>query len=259
MVREEVRVGKNKDKPAWLYLGVDADRAADEWHRPMGRAKTDNGLSDAEIVLRLEREGVFAVVSGRELTCGEVLPTYYQCQAAEQIFDYVKNYTKMLPLRTHSAEAFQGHLLLSYMAVCAIKLVQMRMGEASLTLGSLLQGLRNQKCRVYKGRIVTDVAQRLARELCGARCRVPRIRPDLRREARARPSEGRVGQPAAAGGEDAHGQGQGGRARQGRKGPRKRLKALSQRGTLAPRGSPSLVNIHHIPMCWYGGGSGTLV
>jgi hypothetical protein len=164
MVREEVRVGKNKDKPAWLYLGVDADRAADEWHRPMGRGKTDNGLSDAEIVLRLEREGVFAVVSGRELTCGEVLPTYYQCQAAEQIFDYVKNYTKMLPLRTHSAEAFQGHLLLSYMAACAIKLVQMRMGEASLTLGSLLQGLRNQKCRVYKGRIVTDVAQRLARE-----------------------------------------------------------------------------------------------
>ena len=163
MVREEVKVGKNKDKPAWLYLGVDVNRAADEQRKLMRRAKTD-GLSDAEIVLRLEREGVFAVVSGRKLTCGEVLPAYYQRQAAEQVFDYAKNYTKMLPLRTHTVETFQGHLLLSYMATCAIKLVQMRMREASLTLGSRFQGLRNQKCRVYKGRIVTDVPQRFARE-----------------------------------------------------------------------------------------------
>lgn len=163
MVREEVMVGKSKDNPAWLYLGVDCSREADEQRKLMRRAKTD-GLSDAEIVLRLEREGVFAVISGRPLSCEEVLPAYYQRQAAEQIFDFAKNYTKMLPLRTHTVETFQGHLLLSYMATCAVKMVQMRMREASLTLGSRFQGLRNQKCRVYKSKVVTDVPQRYARE-----------------------------------------------------------------------------------------------
>lgn len=163
MVRSEVKVGKNGDNPAWLYLGVDCSREADEQRKLMRRVRRD-GLSDAEIVLRLEREGVFGLVSGKKLECSEVLPAYYQRQAAEQIFDFAKNYTKMLPLRTHSVETFQGHLLLSYMATCAIKMVQIKMREASLTLGSRFQGLRNQKCRVYKSKVVTDVPQKFARE-----------------------------------------------------------------------------------------------
>ena len=77
-------------------------------------------------------QGLFGIISNYNYACEEMLPAYYQQQAAEQIFDFSKNYTKLLPLRNYTEETFQGHLLLSYIASCAVKLMQLKLQVANL-------------------------------------------------------------------------------------------------------------------------------
>lgn len=165
--KRQVMVGSGKNNPAWMYLGLDCGRLSDEQHKLMKRASKDN-LTKEEVFDAMQGEGLFGVISGKEYSCEEILPAYYQRQAAEQIFDFAKNYTKLLPLRTNNAETFQGHLLLSYMASCAVKMIQMRLKVADLFLGSRLACMRNQKCTIYQNRIVTDDAQKEVNETYAA-------------------------------------------------------------------------------------------
>jgi len=163
IVRQPVMVGSRKDNPAWMYLGLDCCRMSDEQHKLLKRAVRD-ALSMDEVYEALLNGGVFGILSDKEYPCEEILPAYYQRQAAEQIFDIAKNYTKLLPLRTNSEATFNGHLLLSYIAACVMKMVQMRMQSANLFFGSRLACLRNQKCTIYPNRLVTDVPQRDAND-----------------------------------------------------------------------------------------------
>lgn len=77
-------------------------------------------LGDAEIITAMQSEGLFGVISSHEYPCREILPTYYQRQSIEQIFDFVKNYTKLLPLHTQNENVLRGapasfvHCLLQY-------------------------------------------------------------------------------------------------------------------------------------------------
>lgn len=163
IIKRPVMVGNHKNNPAWMYLGLDCARMSDEQHKLLKRAK-QKSLSIDEVYEAMQSEGVFGILSGKEYTCEEILPAYYQRQAAEQIFDFAKNYTKLLPLRTNTEETFNGHLLLSYIASCTVKMIQLRLKEANLFFGSRLACLRNQKCTVYQNRIVTDEPQKEAND-----------------------------------------------------------------------------------------------
>lgn len=163
IIKRPVMVGSNRDNPAWMYLGLDCSRMSDEQHKLLKRAKRDSLTTD-EVYEAMQNEGVFGILSGMDYTCEEILPAYYQRQAAEQIFDFAKNYTKLLPLRTNTDATFNGHLLLSYIATCIVKMIQLRLKEANLFFGSRLACLRNQKCTIYENRIVTDVPQQEANE-----------------------------------------------------------------------------------------------
>ena len=163
IITRPVMVGSQKDNPAWMYLGLDCARMSDEQHKLLKRAK-QKSLSIDEVYEAMQSEGVFGILSGKEYTCDEILPAYYQRQAAEQIFDFAKNYTKLLPLRTNNAKTFSGHLLLSYIASCTVKMIQLRLKEANLFFGSRLACLRNQKCTIYQNRIVTDEPQKDAND-----------------------------------------------------------------------------------------------
>ena len=163
IIKKKVMVGSHRDNPAYMYLGLDRDRMSDEQHKLFKRARK-NSLSMDEVYDAMQTEGVFGILSGNDYTCEEILPAYYQRQAAEQIFDFAKNYTKLLPLRTNNVETFNGHLLLSYIASCAVKMIQMRLKTADLFFGSRLACLRNQKCTIYPNRIVTDPPQQEAND-----------------------------------------------------------------------------------------------
>lgn len=163
IIKKQVWVGSNDDNPAWMYLGLDCGRMSDEQHKLLKRAKRDS-LSVDEVFEAMQTEGVFGILSGEDYTCEEILPAYYQRQAAEQIFDFAKNYTKLLPLRINNDATFNGHLLLSYIATCIVKMIQLRLKEANLFFGSRLACLRNQKCTIYQNRIVTDEPQKEAND-----------------------------------------------------------------------------------------------
>lgn len=163
IIKRPVMVGSKKGNPAWMYLGLDCSRMSDEQHKLLKRAKRES-LSSDEVYEAMQNEGVFGILSGEDYTREEILPAYYQRQAAEQIFDFAKNYTKLLPLRTSTDETFAGHLLLSYAATCVVKMIQLRLKEANLFFGSRLACLRNQKCTIYDNRIVTDEPQREAND-----------------------------------------------------------------------------------------------
>lgn len=163
IIKKQVMVGSSRDNPAYMYLGLDCNRMSDEQHKLLKRAQKDS-LSMDDVYEAMQTEGVFGILSGNDYSCEEILPAYYQRQAAEQIFDFAKNYTKLLPLRTNNTATFNGHLLLSYIASCAVKMIQMRLKTADLFFGSRLACLRNQKCTIYSNRIVTDEPQKEAND-----------------------------------------------------------------------------------------------
>ena len=161
--KKKVMVGSKKDNPAWMYLGLDLNRMSDEQHKLLKRAGK-NALSNDDVYESFQMEGLFGVLSGEDIDCEEILPAYYMRQSAEQIFDIAKNYTKLLPLRTRTEETFRGHLFLSFVACCAVKMIQMRLQDADLFFGSRMACLRNQKCTIYQNRIVTDEPQKEAND-----------------------------------------------------------------------------------------------
>ena len=134
---------------------------SDEQHKLLKRARK-NCLSIEEVYEALQTEGLFGVLSGEEIGYDEILPAYYMRQAAEQIFDIAKNYTKLLPLRIRTEETFRGHLLLSFMASYAVKMIQLRLKvkDTNLFFRSRMDCLRNQKCTIYHNRIVTESPRR---------------------------------------------------------------------------------------------------
>lgn len=161
--KKKILVGSNKDHPAWLYLGLDCSRVTDESKKLWKRA-FKNRMSLDEVFSSMQKEGVFGVISGTDYSCEDILPAYYQRQSAEQIFDFAKNYTKLLPLRTHSEETFHGHLLLAYIASCAVKMMHLKLKSTDLILGSRLACMRNQKCTVYEKNVVIGYPQKEAND-----------------------------------------------------------------------------------------------
>ena len=164
VIKKQVFVGSENKNPAWIYLGLDIARKNDEYKSLVKKAKNKN-LSNDDVFAALQSEGLFGILSNLDIPCEEILPAYYQRQAAEQIFDFAKNYTKLLPLRTYTEETFQGHLLLSYIATCSVKLIQLRLKVANLFYASRLVHMRNQKCTIYKNFIIPDVAPKEVNEV----------------------------------------------------------------------------------------------
>jgi hypothetical protein len=159
--KKQIFVGKNKDNPAWLYLGKDLERYGDELKRLPGKAARRK-LSDDETYEMFRHGGLFALVSGRERPCGEILPKYYERQAAEQLFDFLKNYAKIIPLRCWKEETVRGHLLISYIAATVVTLLHLRLKGRGPGAMESLASLNFLKCTRYAGRIVVNPLEKSA-------------------------------------------------------------------------------------------------
>jgi len=121
-------------------------------------------LSVEQVFQLMQGEGLFGLISGRELSNDEILPCYYQRQDAEQIFDFAKNYTRLLPLRVRNEMTLSGHLFMSYIATILVKMLQLQLKTQDMYLGSRLVNLRNLKCTIYSQRIVVDNPQKVVND-----------------------------------------------------------------------------------------------
>lgn len=158
--RIDCRIGY-KEHPAYAYLGYDIDRASDESHKALKRANKEktsaSGLHDT-----LQEAGLFMIVSTLPFSEDDILPAYYTRQLIEQYFDISKGSSKMTPLRVHSEEAMNGHLMLSMIAATINVYIQNKTGKIYDDREEIFMTLRNQKCSMYQTRITTTEPQKQA-------------------------------------------------------------------------------------------------
>ena len=104
---------------AFAYVCCDISRRAQEEVKLLWVAKED-GLSSGEVISRMERLGVFVLLSSRDVGTSEVLPLYYLRGAVEEVFKVSKCCVEVLPLRVHGEESFRGVLFLNFFGNCVL-------------------------------------------------------------------------------------------------------------------------------------------
>lgn len=153
----------------YAYVCLDISRRSMETERLLDRMDPKAQLS-SELYESLESEGIFVLVSSRNLSAAEILPVYYTRQQIEQTFDVCKNYAGLLPLRIESESNLRGHLLLTFIAASIIRRIQNKLLKSEtkrtkrLNTVSLLQNLGYQHCSVYKDRIIVEEADSKANQ-----------------------------------------------------------------------------------------------
>lgn len=141
--------------PAYVYLCVDEDMYLMQHKKTILNA-LDNNKKPDETDAAVKKLGAFALLVSEEISEDKLLPLYYTRQQVEQVFDISKNYADLLPIRVQSEQAFAGHLLVCFMATAIMQRLQQELLKRrskkakSLNAESILDYLRNQKCKVYK-------------------------------------------------------------------------------------------------------------
>jgi hypothetical protein len=164
--------------PAYAYIGLDIERKASETKKLFQKA-TAEGLSNSEVYNKMLKHGIFILFSSKCLETNEIMPIYYTRQQIEQVFDIGKNYAKMTPPRIHGEPTIRGHLLLTFISTVIIRKLQIKIEQSPYNPISLFLNLRNQKCKVYKDRIITSEAFKKANDaykLLGITCPVEILR-----------------------------------------------------------------------------------
>jgi transposase len=147
MTMNEVTLPNNRK--AYAYIGVDTAKKF-EGIRNIGLSEDPRKpMSDEEFDFKTKISGMFVMISSLELKTSEVLPFYYSRQTIEQIFDTSKNYARLLPLGVHSREAFNGHLLLSFMTtITYLKFQKIFLNHKYNTIDFITE-LEGLTCGVY--------------------------------------------------------------------------------------------------------------
>lgn len=148
---------------AYAYLGLDVERKNSEAHNTIKKAKNKK-MTTAQVHEAIHKQGLFMLLSSRRIAARKLLPLYYTRQQIEQIFDIGKNYAEMLPLRVQTEETFRGHLLLTFLATVVIKKIQDSLKKTPYNPISLFLTLRNQKCKVFDNKVVTQEAFKKAND-----------------------------------------------------------------------------------------------
>jgi hypothetical protein len=149
---------------AYAYVGLDIERKSSESRKTFRRAK-DRNMDTNQVFDTIASQGVFIIAASRRIETNSLLPLYYTRQQIEQVFDIGKNYAEMLPLRVQTEETFRGHLLLTFIVTVLMKLLQDALLKTAYNPISVFLNLRNQKCKVFSGKIVTQEAFKKANDI----------------------------------------------------------------------------------------------
>jgi hypothetical protein len=148
---------------AYAYIALDLYRKANE-SKVLFRRAASEGMTTREIHQKLSRQGIFILVSSRNLKITEILPIYYTRQLMEQVFGIIKNYGTILPIRIQNEKTFRGHLLLNFISTIVIKKLESKLLNLSYNHISLFINMKNQKCKVYNDKIIIQEALKKAND-----------------------------------------------------------------------------------------------
>ena len=167
LTHTDVKIGTHCNHDAFAYIGLDTERMTDEIHQAEKTAKKyKKPLSEIHEIIA--RAGLFILISTILYKDEDILQVYYTRQLVEQYYDVEKGISRLTPLRVHSKESIFGHLLLSQIAATINLYIQKKMECSAENREELFLSLRNQKCQVYKSRVITCEAVSRANEFYDA-------------------------------------------------------------------------------------------
>ncbi|MDR1050406.1 MAG: transposase [Deltaproteobacteria bacterium] len=149
---------------AYAYLGLDLSMRSLQSSKLFARAARGH-MSGAQVHREMQAQGLFVLLSTRPIAKDGILPLYYTRQQIEQVFDVCKNNTNLMPLRVQSEDTLRGHLLLAFTASAIIKKLQEDLRETEHTPENALLALRNHKCKVFDGYVLTMEAAKCANDI----------------------------------------------------------------------------------------------
>lgn len=161
------KIGKNEKviepgHSAYAYLCIDLQRSALEQLSLIEKV-AEGSLSTESYESKIEKAGIFMLVSKRSIAPSKVLEIYYTRQEIEQVFDLGKNYASMLPLSVQTEETFRGHMVLTFIATIVAKLLSDRLKETKYPIQPTLANLATQSCSEIKGSLITSEPNKVTR------------------------------------------------------------------------------------------------
>ena len=148
------KIGQKEDRPAYAYLCKDMTMQNEGQKRAIERAD-DESLSGADIFEDVQKQGVFVLVATRKVAIDKLLPLYYMRDQIEKIFELCKQGGKILPINVETEETLRGHLMLTFMAAVALKLMADKLKKTSLTTESMFMNLHEQHAVIYDNEFIT--------------------------------------------------------------------------------------------------------
>jgi transposase len=113
--------------------------------------------TDKQTILDLNKNGVFILTSTINLQNNEILPFYYTRQTVDQIFDYLKNENDILSIRANSELAFNGYILICFMATISYIALNQALNNKNISINDAFDLLKRFHCRKYSDRLIPDI------------------------------------------------------------------------------------------------------
>lgn len=153
--------------PAYAYICSDEQKGALERLKMIGKvAEGKVNIEDYDESLR--QQGIFILVSKRSINPSKVIELYYTRQQIEQVFDFGKNYSGLLPLNIQKEETFRGHLVFTFIATVIIKVLIEKISSTHRPIKPTLENLRTQVCTKFKDLFITSEPNKITREAYAA-------------------------------------------------------------------------------------------
>lgn len=148
-----------ENQKLFAYVCIDCTSKAYDLIRMGERKKApESGKAYDE----MQSDGFFILISRTKYAREDILPKYYLRQKIEQSYDLVKNETNIQPIRNHSEETINGHLLVSFICQIISQEIQDRFKDENISQERLLLALRNQKAEAYPSEVLPLETKRIA-------------------------------------------------------------------------------------------------
>jgi hypothetical protein len=138
----------------------------------------DANIAKDEFDLDLLKFGIFIIVSNYDIDKNDILSCYYDRQYIEQFFYYLKNDIDISPLRDRSETSIAAHILISMMATISFVAIDKELKKIGLSVNSSIESCRRLNCRVYKDKLIPDVAVKKVNDVSKAlKIKIPNTLP----------------------------------------------------------------------------------
>lgn len=151
----DVMLGSKSNRKAYGYLCLDITTQTHELRKVAAKAE-DEDESPKDTYGRMQKAGLFMLVSSRAVAKDRILSLYYTRNQVEELFRIGKGDGKMLPLDVHNEDTLRGHLMMTLISTTILKILQDRLSKTKISTSEVFSVLSHQGALVYPDSLVTS-------------------------------------------------------------------------------------------------------